>query len=289
MSQESASLSRQSFIDKGSLIAVVIAFVGLFGYSIHERSIAQQLVAENQQTTSALQQTRGQIDALSAKLDAISGQRTATAEARTVAPAHHGQSVRRVAVRHTGKPDPRWKKFQNQLDAQGQTLDAQGKIIEGTRQDLASARTELGSGIAKNHQELVVLQRKGERNFFEFDIDKSKQFSHTGPVGVSLRKANTKHMYADLELMVEDRDISKKHLNLFEPATFYPDGEHQPIELVVNRISKNHIHGYISVPKYRGSELTAMNSSSDGSTSLTDGNNASSTALQLRHRSDTSR
>lgn len=285
MTEDRAPLSRQSFIDKGSLLAVVIAFVGLFGYSIHERSIAQQLVIENQQTASALQQTRGQIDALSARFEALVDQRTT--KSATVPSARHGRSVQRIAARG-GKPDPRWKKFQNQLDAQGQTLDAQGKAIDGTRQDLASARNELGTGIAKNHEELVALQKKGERNFYEFDVDKSKQFSHAGPVGVSLRKANTKHLYADLDLLVEDRDISKKHLDLFEPAMFYPDGEHQPIELVVNRITKNHVHGYISVPKYRGSELTAMNSGSETPAGFADGNSASS-ALQIRRRPATAR
>lgn len=286
MTEDRAPLSRQSFIDKGSLLAVVIAFVGLFGYSIHERSIAQQLATENQQTASALQQTRGQIDALSVKLEGLAAQqRTKSAAVPT---GRHGHSVPKIVARGS-KPDPRWKKFQNQLDAQGQTLDAQGKAIELTRQDLASARNELGTGIAKNHEELVALQKKGERNFYEFDVDKSKQFSHAGPVGVSLRKANTKHLYADLELLVEDRDISKKHLDLFEPAMFYPDGEHQPIELVVNRITKNHVHGYISVPKYRGSELTAMNSSSETSAGFADGSNASSSALQLRRRPVTAR
>ncbi len=287
MSEESMPQSRQSFLDKGSLIAVVIAFVGLFGYSIHERSIAQQLATENEQTASALQQTRGQIDALSAKLDGIVGQQTARTAPASLS---RVRGVQRIALRQGSKPDPRWKKFQNQLDAQGEALDVQGKVIEGTRQDIANARTELGNGIAKNHEELVALQRKGERNFFEFDVDKTKQFSHAGPVGISLRKANTKHLYADLELLVEDRDISKKHLNLYEPATFYPDGEHQPIEIVVNRIIKNHVHGYISVPKYRGSELTAMNSgSTDESNGTAQDGSQSSAGLQLRHRPATAR
>src|SRR5258708_8768365 len=179
MTEDRAPLSRQSFIDKGSLLAVVIAFVGLFGYSIHERSIAQQLVTENHQTASALQQTRGQIDALSARLEALAGQQTTkTAAAPSV---RHRSSAQRTVARG-GKPDPRWKKFQNQLDAQGQTLDAQGKVIEGTRQDLASARNELGTGIAKNHDELVAFQKKGERNFYVFDVAKSKQFSRAAPV-----------------------------------------------------------------------------------------------------------
>jgi len=62
-------------------------------------------------------------------------------------------------------------------------LDAQGQALDATKQDLVSTRTELQGSIAKTHDEIVVLQRKGERNYYEFDIDKSKQFSHTGPVG----------------------------------------------------------------------------------------------------------
>jgi hypothetical protein len=144
-------------------------------------------------------------------------------------------------------------------------LDAQGKAIETTRQDLSSARTELAGGIARNHEELVAFQKKGERNYFEFDLDKSKQFQRTGPVAISLRKANTKHMYADLELRVEDAQVSQKHVNLFQPVMFYAGEQGRPVELVINSIQKNHIHGYISAPKYTAAELAASSSDHTGS------------------------
>jgi hypothetical protein len=35
-----------------------------------------------------------------------------------------------------------------------------------------------------------------------------------------------------------------------------------PVELVINSIGKNHIHGYVSEPKYKGAELEAMAHSS---------------------------
>src|SRR6185437_11259682 len=92
--------------------------------------------------------------------------------------------------------DVRWKKVQSQLDAHQQAIDA-------TRNDLTQAKTELSGSIARTHDELVVLQRKGERNYYEFDVDKTKQFHASGPVGIKLRKANTKHQYADLQLMVD--------------------------------------------------------------------------------------
>ena len=261
LQMEEPTITQKTHIDSssagfrlGALIVVLLAFIGLFGYAVHERNVAQQLTSDNQQTTAALKDTRGQIDQLNAKLDGlINAEQPAAARASRHVPTAHA-----AVVRHA-KPDPRWAKVQSQLDAQGKAIDETRQGLASTNQDLASAKTELSSSIAKTHDELVVLQKKGERNYFEFDLDKSKQFSHAGPVSVSLRKANTKHQYADLELLVDDRNVSKKHLNLYEPAMFYPDEEHQPLELVINSITKNHIHGYISAPKYRASELTASN------------------------------
>jgi hypothetical protein len=51
-------------------------------------------------------------------------------------------------------------------------------------------------------------------------------------------------------LLVDDDKLDKKHVNLYEPVWIYPQDSHQPIELVVNKISKDKIHGYLSAPKY---------------------------------------
>ena len=277
MQMEDAGLVQRTVVETSSpgfrlgvLIVVLAVFAGLFGYAMHKRNLAQQLTSDNQQTSATLKDTRAQMDALNAKLDGLisAQQQPVKREAVHVSRAH-------VAVRHA-KPDPRWAKFQAQLDSQSKAIDA-------TQQELASTRTDLSGSIAKNHDELVALQRKGERNYFEFDLEKSKQFAHTGPFGISLRKANTKHQFADLELLVDDRDISKKHLNLYEPVVFYPDDEHQPLELVINSITKNHIHGYISAPKYRASELTAMSSTPEPQTQVSDASGAPA-APQLRRR-----
>ena len=254
----------------GALIIVLVAFIGLLAYALHERNAAQQIASENAQTAAALNDTRSQIDALTAKLDALMAP-----PVQAAAPLGRRASHARLtpAVRQ-GKPDPRWKKIQTQLDAQG-------KAIDQTRQALASTRTELRGSIATNHEQIVALQRKGERNIYEFDINKSKQFSHAGPIGVSLRKANTKQQYADLKLMVDDREVSKKHLNLYEPAMFYADTSDQPMQVVINNITKNHIHGYISTPKYKASELAAM-SADAGMASVAAGDSAGSPQLHRR-------
>jgi hypothetical protein len=163
--------------------------------------------------------------------------------------------------------------MQSQLDRQGKAIDQQGHAIadtqiqlDATRGDLSNTRTELSGSIARTHDELVLLQKKGERNYYEFDIPKSKSFQHEGPLGVRLHKANSKHQYADLDLIVEDQTVTQKHVNLYQPAMFFTPDSPQPAELVINSISKDRIHGYVSAPKYRQSQLASA-SNENGSTS----------------------
>jgi hypothetical protein len=228
------------------------ALVALFSYGLHERGVATRVSRQSVEMAAQLKDTRTQIGALTAKLNSTTDTQQPPGRPSPAVSAHE-QAARRPATK-IPKPDPRWRRMQTQLDAQG-------RAIESTREELAGTRSDLQGSIAKTHEELVVLQKKGERNYFEFDLDKSKNFHSAGPVGVSLRKANTKHQYADINLMVDDRQLTKKHLNLYEPAVFYPSDERQ-VELVINSITKNHIHGYISAPKYRSSELAALASNS---------------------------
>jgi outer membrane murein-binding lipoprotein Lpp len=236
---------------KGMLAILILAVGGLFGYAIHQRNVVNRLTAANNQMVSVVKDTRAQIGALTSKLDSMAAAQQARQQEASNAGEQYVTPLKQNSRRSKHHPagDPRFRRIQKQLDAQG-------RAIESTRQELASARADLGGSIARTHEELVVLEKKGERNYYEFDLDKSKQFQRTGPVGISLRKANTKHMYADLELKVDDAQLSKKHVNLFEPVSFYLGDEHRAVELVINSVRKNHIHGYISAPKYSASELS---------------------------------
>lgn len=252
-------------------LVAAFAAAGGIGYAVHEHHAAQKLATQNQQVTAQLQATNQQLNALTAKVNAMatppSAPVAAPADAPALAPAdetkpsaavpmgangtRQSTGVRKTGAWHGRAEDKRFAKMQSQLDAQG-------KEIEDTRGDLVSTRTELSGSIARTHGELVLLEKKGERNYFEFDIQKSKQFQREGPVGIRLRKANTKHGYADLELMVEDRDVTQKHVNVFQPVMYYQSDSPQPMEVVINAVTKDHIHGYVSAPKYRQSDLTAM-------------------------------
>jgi hypothetical protein len=257
---------------RAAVAALGVALVAAGGYAYHEHNVSQQLTEQNNAVTSALNANRDQVSALNSRLDALNAERAAE-KAEKAKPAQAGayhMPLTAAVTRHRIE-DPRWKKMQGQIDDQGKQIDA-------TRQDLSSARTELQGSIATTHDELVLLEKKGERSYYEFDLDKSGQFTREGPVGVKLHKANTKHEYADLEMLVDDFKVSKKHVNIYEPVTFYAADSKMPVELVINTISKNHIHGYVSEPKYKAGDLETVASTANTATPANNGAQTDSSA-----------
>jgi hypothetical protein len=245
----------------------LVVLVALFSYALHQRSVAAHATAQNAKLAASLNDIHTQMDSLATKLTAMTEAEQRAQQAAVAA----RQTTRQVVTQRRRVDDTRWTKVQAALDEHSKAIGAARQDLDTTRQELASTGTELRGSIATTHEELVTLQRKGERNYFEFDIEKSKRFQLAGPVGISLRKANTKHSYADLELMIEDAQVSQKHVNLYQPVMFYAADTGQPMELVINNVGKNHIHGYISAPKYRNTELAAM-SARPGSGSSTAAN-----------------
>jgi hypothetical protein len=237
-----------------ALAAVVVLGVALCGYAVHEHRTAQDLAAVNAQQTAALTATQHQIGDLTAKVNELATR----AETQPAPQASQVSAGARPTATHRPSADPRFKKLQAQLDAQGKAIDDTRSGLTTTQGDLVNTRTELTGSIAHTHDELVMLQKKGERNYAEFDISKSKEFKRAGSVSLRLKKANNKHQFADLEMLINDRNLSQKHVNLLQPVMFYVPDSPQPVEIVINDIGKDHIHGYVSTSKYRQSELASM-------------------------------
>jgi hypothetical protein len=135
--------------------------------------------------------------------------------------------------------------------------------IERTIKELTSVKGDLGvqSGlIATNAKELNALRELGERNYFEFDLGKTKQPQRVGPVSVRLRGANEKRNRFTIELWADDKRIEKKDKTLLEPVQFYVQGSRMPYEFVVNQLSKDHIVGYLATPKVEQRRTAASGS-----------------------------
>jgi hypothetical protein len=250
--------------------AVVVGGI-LGGYALHEHSSAKNLAAQNAQTTATLTATRQQVSDLTSKVNQL----VASEQAQQAPAAPAARAERRVSARPSParrlREDPRWKKMQAQLDAQGKEIDQTRSDLTDTQGDLTNTRTQLTGSIAHTHDELVLLEKKGQRNFTEFDIVKSKEFHREGPFEIRLRKADSKHQFADMQMLVDDRNLTQKHVNLYQPVMFYTPDSPQPVEVVINEIDKNHIHGYVSAPKYRQSDLAAMEAANQNAAGQTQG------------------
>jgi hypothetical protein len=277
--------------------AVVVLIVGLcvaVGHSFVQSKESNRNASQAAQMSATIGQLQGQIQSLNAKLNTLSAAQTAPAPVVTNAPAAHpAQSAanRAAARRRVAAESRRYKELQSELADQQKQLKATQDQLAQDRSDLEgninSTRDQLNGSIAKTHDELVALEQKGERNYFEFDLTKSKQFSHAGPVMVSLRKADTKHKSYNVAMIVDDNQMNKKNVNLYEPI-WIDGGDSQELQLVVNKIDKDHVHGYVSAPKYNQSARLAPaaatdsngNAASTGSSSSSGGNNNSSSTTQ---------
>ena len=133
--------------------------------------------------------------------------------------------------------------------------------LDTTREDLKMARSEMGTLIARNHDEIDQLRRLGEREYVEFTIAGKNKPQKVGNLTVELKGINEKRSQYSVAMTAEDRRIEKKNRNMNEPIFFYLSGTKIPEELVINKISKDTVSGYVSIPKANGQQ-PASNSSS---------------------------
>ena len=121
--------------------------------------------------------------------------------------------------------------------------------LESTKQNLQMAKSEFGTLIARNHEEIDTLRRLGQRDYVEFNIASRNKPQQVGSVTVELKSVNPKKNQFTLALVVEDVRTEKKNRTVNEPIFFYTKGARQPLELVVNQVAKDRIVGYLSIPK----------------------------------------
>ena len=240
--------SQPAGINRGLLIGAVALLVvaGLaFGYGYRQQIAVGHLTAQQTTASATIDQLQGQLNSVNTKLnDMVAAQQAAEQAA--------AQQKTQAAPGGKRGPDKRYKQLQAQLEDQEKQLKETQDLVAKNRTDLetslTSTKDELNGSIAKTHDELVVLEKRGERNYFEFDLQKSRQFQRFGPITLSLRRNDAKHMNYDLMMVVDDKQLGKKRVNLYEPIWIHSESGGQPVQIVVNKIGKNTVHGYISAP-----------------------------------------
>ncbi len=132
--------------------------------------------------------------------------------------------------------------------------------LAGTKQDLANTKSEftnaltgtkgeLSGAIARTHDELVALAHKGDRDYFEFTLPRKKAQQKVGTVTVELEKTDPKKNVFSLFLYFDDKKTERSNKGMNEPLFFYVQGATSALELVVNKLGKDSISGYMSTPK----------------------------------------
>ena len=280
------------------LVMAVVVLLGIagvaFAYGLRQQSMVRELTAQTETENAAMNQMQVQLNAVTAKLselrtaqassqpaatsteppDATTPGSAADSPAKTpeVASTSTPLSIKpapskpHAAKRRSPVVDKKYVQLQAQLAEQEKKLQETQNEVAKNRSDLegtiTSTRDDLNGSIAKTHDELVVLEKRGERSYFEFDLNKEKQFQRVGPLTLSLRKTDTKHKSYDVAMIVDDNELQKKKVNLYEPIWIHTENDSQPVQIIVNRIDKDTVHGYISAPKYKPSELAAVGSAS---------------------------
>ena len=132
--------------------------------------------------------------------------------------------------------------------------------LDTTKNNLQMTRGEFGTLIARDHDDIETLRRLGERDYYEFTIDKKGTREKVGDVMVELKGTNAKKNLYSVVLYADDKRYEKKNRSTNEPMYFFEGGSRKPVEFVVNSVTATKISGYLSVPK--SVPATATNNSS---------------------------
>ena len=256
------------------VLFVALAAVGFFGYTSQSR-LSQEL-AKNEDANKQLIQRLDQANASLADLKGhieVTEEKLGLTQAELAKAKSRAESIRKEQLAADQKFSSQLTEAQKQADekigAVATDLGGAKKDLETTRNDLETTKGNLArmqgdegvmSGlIARNHDDLEDLKRRGERNYYEFTIPKTKNAQRVGPVQISLNKVDPKKSKYTMTVFADDKSIEKRDKTAGEPVQFYMKGAARmaPYEIVVFEVSKNQITGYLSTPKETGGASAA--------------------------------
>jgi hypothetical protein len=124
--------------------------------------------------------------------------------------------------------------------------------LDATKNSIQMARSEMGTLIARNHDEIDQLRHMGTRDYFEFTVQRKGGATKVGAIQIELRDTNPKKNRYTINVLADDNSFEKKDRSVNEPIFFYTGGTRSALELVVNKVTKTTATGYLSIPKAAG-------------------------------------
>jgi predicted nucleic acid-binding Zn-ribbon protein len=261
---ESAGTPRWIAVLFGVLFAAVavVAYVGHQGQAKLEGDLSKQEDA-NKVMTAQLEQANARLADLKGHLE-VTEQKIGMTRAELAQASSRAEEIRKDQISSDRKLSAQLgqvaKESEEKIGAVATDVTGAKKDIEATKTDLEATKSKLDratgdmgvmSGlIARNHDDLEELKRRGDRNYYEFTITKAKTPQRVGPIQVNVNKTDTKKSKYTMTVFADDREIEKKDRTAGEPVQFYVGNSRiAPYEIVVFKVGKDQLTGYLSTPK----------------------------------------
>jgi hypothetical protein len=246
-----------------------LALLAYLGHSVQSRLEQGQSKTEDQNKILAaqLEQANTRLADIKGQLD-VTSQKVGMTQAEVADAKSRAESIRKMQMasdqKLTAQIITAQKESEEKIGVVATDLTGAKKDIETTRGDLEATKSKLErtngdmgvmSGlIARSHDDLEELKRRGDRNYYEFTVQKAKTPQRIGPVQMTLNKTDLKKSKYTVTVLVDDKSIEKKDKTSGEPVQFYVKGaaRQAPYEIVVFDVGKNQISGYLATPKDGG-------------------------------------
>jgi hypothetical protein len=250
------------------LAVLVVAASAYAHYAAHE-SI--------QKLNQDLKTSQAQVQELQARMQ--------TAEAQEETLARQAGMTKKELVDRAAQLQAQEKAAENRLEAEEKQANAQISAVSGdvagvktdvggvktdvasTKADLEATKAKLQSAvgdltgqselIATTRSDLEALKHKGDRNYYEFTLNKGAKPQPVATVSLQLKKTDAKHGKFTMNVTSDDKTIEKQDRNIAEPIQFYSGRDHLLFEVVVWTVDKNKATGYLSTPKSAPVPVTA--------------------------------
>jgi hypothetical protein len=227
------------------------------------QSVLEQRLQQSEETNA---QVQGELNVITDRLKLTQGElATARREARKITTEETQQFAAVKQQEDQMNSQLATKASSDDLNKVSGDVNGVKSDLDSAKQNLQMAKDQFGNLIARNHDEIETLRRMGERNIYEFSVDKKNEKKRVGDLTVELRSTNTKKQLFSMYVFVDDKRSEKDNRSVDEPIYFYTPEYQVPLELVINQVGKNKVSGYLSVPKSATPAQTASGSTGTGS------------------------
>lgn len=266
--RESGRKGRQSLL---FLLAVAIGLLGYLLYQSNQRIhlLSSSLLASQsrlEEVGQELETSAGRIEQLNAGLtesqSILSSQKEELSRYKSLytgLKTNQEQQVRTLETINSQKADreqveglqqetQELKENVEKTRTSVETLAARASQNETKIEAAAENLKAVQSATEANQQEIADVKRSLEREYYNFELQRRGGYMKVFEIALSLKDTDSAKRQFDLYLLADGKVIQKDDHPVNEPILFYVQDQKKPYEVVVTRVEKDFVVGYLSIP-----------------------------------------